>query len=60
MVYPNTTLHGNADALSRLPTNSQDLGVTKEEEEEVKLLAIQQIELLPVTAEDIRTDTKTL
>ena len=47
IVYRNTTLHGNAH-----------LGVTKEEEEEVKLLAIQQIEPLPVTAEDIRTDTQ--
>ena len=37
--------------------NSQDLGSTKEEEE-VKLRAIQQIEPLPVTAEDIRTNTQ--
>ena len=56
IVYRNTTLHGNADALSRLPTNSQDLGSNKEEE--VKLLAIQQIEPLPATAEDIRTNTQ--
>ena len=31
IVYRNTTLHVNADALSRLPTNSQDLGSKKEE-----------------------------
>ena len=56
IVYWNTTLHGNVDTLSRLDTNSQDLGSNKEEE--VKLLAIQQIEPLPVTAEDIRTSTQ--
>ena len=40
----------HADALSYLPTNSQDLGSNKGE---VKLLANQQIEPLPVMAEDI-------
>ena len=54
IVYRNTKDHGNADFLSRLPTHSEDL----EEKDDVTIFQLQQIENLPVTAEDLAKGTQ--
>lgn len=54
IIYRNTKEHGNADFLSRLPTHSEDLEV----KDDVTLFQLQQIENLPVTAEDLAKGTQ--
>lgn len=53
--YRNTTkIHGNADAMSRLPCNSESI---KEYLEPGDVFEIQQIETLPVTVLDVARET---
>nr|CAI5821218.1 unnamed protein product [Callosobruchus analis] len=52
--YKNTKLHGNADALSRLPQKSEDLTIF----DEADVFEIQLIETLPVTVKDLAKATK--
>lgn len=57
VIYRKTSEHGNADALSRLPPQ-QDVKAEKEEIEEiVNSIATEQLEVLPVTAKQIRKVT---
>ncbi|KAG8196623.1 hypothetical protein JTE90_014180 [Oedothorax gibbosus] len=54
IIYRNTKEHGNADFLSRLPGQSEDLEV----KDDVTLFQLQQIENLPVTAEELAKGTQ--
>ena len=49
--YKNTSQHGNADGLSRLPLEK---ACNKEEVDPVEILQVSQIEMLPVNAHMIR------
>ena len=51
--YRRTTQHANADALSRLPVPHEDSGV----DTEVDVFALQQIDMLPITAMHLKRET---
>ncbi|XP_035221537.1 uncharacterized protein K02A2.6-like [Stegodyphus dumicola] len=56
IIYRKTNQRGNANFLSRLPTNSQQLSV----QDDVTTRAIQkQIKTLPITAKDLAKETET-
>jgi hypothetical protein len=50
--YKNTKAHGNADGLSRLPLKS----TVREKQDVDHVFSVSQIEVLPVTADDIRRE----
>lgn len=52
--YRSTLEHGNADTLSRFPDSNT---LEEEEEKEVNLIAMENINILPVTHKDIRIAT---
>ncbi|XP_035206930.1 uncharacterized protein K02A2.6-like [Stegodyphus dumicola] len=49
-----TNEHGNADFLSRLPTNSEQLSI----QDDVTIFQLQQIETLPITTRDLAKETE--
>lgn len=52
--YKNTKLHGNADAMSRLPLNSEDTYMFEESD----IVEIQNIETLPLSVEQVAQHTQ--
>ena len=57
IVYPKTSDHGNADGLSRLPINSPATEADADGDA-VETLHVSQFDPLPVTAEQVRRETR--
>lgn len=59
-MYKNTTQHGNADCLSRLPMETQnaDRNLKNKQKDSSEIFNLSQIEILPVPMEKIEQETR--